>query len=119
MPPPTRRRSAPVMIDKVELRVPHSVPYTRDFGHLYRELRNDPKGPFRPSAHYSRVADLRDYGHPVILHTHNVHDKKGNFKLELVETGGMSYRQMGKEAGRIFDTQVGLLEPMRIDLATD
>jgi hypothetical protein len=107
------------MIDKVELRVPHFVPYSRDFGHLYQELRNDPKGPFKRSMHYLSVADLRDYGHPVILHTHNIHDKKGNFKLELIETGGMYYGQMAREITRIFDAEAGPLEPMRVDLAAD
>jgi hypothetical protein len=109
-----------VMIDKVELRVPYFTRYTADFGRLYQELRNDRKGPFGPSRHYLSVADLREYGHPVILHTHNVHDKKGgNFKLELIETGDKSYRDMEKEISRIFDTGAGSLRLMRVDLAAD
>jgi hypothetical protein len=107
------------MIDKVELRVPHFVPYTGDFSQLYRELRNDPKGPFKHSAHYLAVADLRDYGYPVILHTHNVHDKCGNFKLELIETGGMTYSGMARQVARVFAVDVGRLELMRLDLAAD
>jgi hypothetical protein len=107
------------MIDKLELRVPHFVPYCSDFSHFYRELRNDPKGPFKPSAHYLAVADLRKHGHPVILHTHNVHDEHGNFKLELIETGGMTYSGMVREIARIFDTDVGRLDTMRVDLAAD
>jgi hypothetical protein len=107
------------MIDKLELRVPHFEPYTPDFGRLYQELRNDPKGPFKPSAHYLSVADLRDHGYPVILHTHNIHDKKGNFKLELVETGGKTYREMAREVSRIFETEPGPLGVMRLDVAVD
>ena len=107
------------MIDKADVRVPHFVPYTPDFSHLYRELRYDPKGPFKPSAHYLAVADLREYGYPVTLHAHNVHDKPGNHKLELIETGGMSYRQMGREISRVFDTPAGPLDLIRVDLAAD
>lgn len=108
-----------MMIDKVELRVPNFVPYTPEFGKLYQDLRKDPKGPFRSSAHYLGVADLREYGHPVILHTHNTHDKKGNFKLELIEAGDKSYRKMAQEITGIFDVEPGQLELMRVDLAAD
>jgi hypothetical protein len=99
--------------------VPHFAPYSADFGQVYKELRNDPKGPFKPSAHYLSVADLRDYGYPVILHSHNVHDRRGNHKLELVETGGMSYRNMAATITRIFEEEPGPLSLMRVDLAAD
>ena len=95
------------MIDKADVRVPHFVPFTPDFGHLYKELGRDPKGPFKAAQHYTRVADLREYGHPAILHVHNVHGKSGNHKLELVETGGMTYRRMGAEISPIFATPSG------------
>jgi hypothetical protein len=107
------------MIDKVDLRVPGYVPYSPSFSLLYQELRNDPKGPFRPSQHYSASADLRKYGHPAILHTHCTRDKKGNHKLELLDTGVMGYSQMRNEIQRIFDTPPGHLQVMRVDLAAD
>ena len=40
------------MIDKVEFRVQHFMPYTCDFSKLDQELRNDPKGTLIPAAHY-------------------------------------------------------------------
>jgi hypothetical protein len=107
------------MIDKVELRIPHSVIYSRQFCQTYQALRNDPKGPFRPSQYYLAVADLRKFGYPVILHTHNLHDRRGNHKLELVETGATRYSQMRSEVERIFDVDPGRLDLMRIDLAAD
>ena len=107
------------MIDKVDLRVPGYVDYTPEFSALYQELRNDPKGPFRTSQHYLASADLRKFGHPVILHTHCTRDKKGNHKLELLDTGVMGYSRMGNEISRIFNTPPGQLEIMRVDLAAD
>lgn len=107
------------MIDKVDLRVPEYEPYTGKFSALYREIRNDPKGPFRPSQHYLASADLRKYGYPVILHTHCTRNKNGGHKLELLDTGGMTYSQMRDEIQRIFDTPPGPLNVMRVDLAVD
>jgi len=107
------------MIDKVELRVPGFTAYSPQFSKLYQEIRNDPNGPFRPTAHYLASADLRSYGYPAVLHTHNIHDKQGNHKLELIETGRLKYTQMRQEIQRIFDTESGPLELMRVDLAAD
>jgi hypothetical protein len=110
-----------VMIDKVELRIPHGTPFTGPFGRLYRDLSKDPRGPLRRSQHYMTVADLRSFGHPVILHTHNLHDRQGNHKLELVETGSMTYSRMSHEIERVFlvRTNRDWLELMRLDMAAD
>jgi hypothetical protein len=107
------------MIDKVELRVQGFTPYSPEFSRLYQEIRNDPRGPFRPSRHYIASGDLRKYGHPAILHTHSLHDKHGNHKLELIETGKMTYVQMRQAIHGIFDVDTGPLELMRVDLAAD
>lgn len=110
-----------MMIDKVELRIPNFIHFAGPFNRLFRDLRNDPKGPFHPSQHYMTVGDLRDFGYPAILHMHNVHDKRGNHKLELVETGAMAYSQMRHEIERVFavNTNRDGLELMRLDLAAD
>ena len=108
-----------MMIDKVELRVPGFTPYSPQFGKLYQEIRNDPKGPFRQTQHYLASADLRPYGFSAILHTHNIHGKHSNHKLELIETGKMNYTQMRQEIHRIFDSATGPLELIRVDLAAD
>jgi hypothetical protein len=110
-----------VMIDKVELRIRNFIHFAGPFNRLFRDVRNDPKGPFRNSLHFMAVGDLRDYGYPVILHTHNVHDRCGNHKLELIETGEMTYSQMRYQIERIFavNTNRDGLELMRLDLAAD
>jgi hypothetical protein len=108
-----------VVIDKIALRVPWCTPYSPEFSKLYQEIRRDPKGPFRPSPHYLAAADLRTYGYPVLLHTHNTHDKVGNHKLEFLETGKLGYSQIRKQIHRIFNTDTGSLPIMRVDLAAD
>lgn len=107
------------MIDKVTLRVPFDAPYAAKFGDLYKAIRNDPKGPFHQGQHYIATADLRDYGHPVVLHTHCLRDERGNHKLELIDTGAMSYSGMRHEINRIFATSTATLGVMRLDLAAD
>jgi hypothetical protein len=107
------------VIDKVALRVSGYTPYSPEFDEFYRDSRNDPKGPFRPSPHYLAAADLRAYGFPVLLHTHNLHDKFASHKLEFLETGTLGYTQMRREIHRIFDTDAGSLAIMRLDVAVD
>jgi hypothetical protein len=107
------------VIDKVELRVPGFTPYSSGFSKLYQEIRNDPRGPFRASAHYLAVADLRPYGYCALLHTHNLHGADGSHKLELLETGKLAYSQIRKEVERIFDTPPGPLVVTRVDCAAD
>ena len=48
-----------------------------------------------------------------------VHGKTGDHKLELVDTGEMSYARIQREVSRIFDIDPGQLSVMRIDLAAD
>src|SRR5215472_3362920 len=92
------------MIDKVELRIPAQARFTAKFDRLYREIRNEPKlNPFRGSQHYSAVGDLRAFDYQAILHMHCARDKKGNHKVELLDTGAMSYAAMHNEVERIFD----------------
>jgi hypothetical protein len=58
------------MIDKLELRVPSQARFSHKFGRLYKEICNEPKvNPFHPSQHYQSVADLRPFGHDVVLHS--------------------------------------------------
>ncbi len=107
------------MIDKVELRIPSSIRFSEEFGRVYKDIHADPKNPFRQSQHYLSVGDLRRFGYQSILHMGNVHDKVGNHKLELVETGGKFYGEMADEIRRLFAVEPGSLDLMRVDLAAD
>ena len=107
------------MIDKIDVRVPAQTPYSRGFGSLYGELRRSPDDPFRDSRHYGAVADLRPYGYEAILHAHCKHGRKGNHKLELLDTGSMTYPRMRTEIERLFAVHANTLPLMRIDLAAD
>ena len=106
------------VIDKVEVRIPARTQFSDTFRHLYAEHSGDVKV-FRPSQHYVRAGDLRSLGHPAILHIHCIHEKHGNHKLELVDTGEMKFIDMQKEILRIFDIEPSHLDLMRIDLAAD
>jgi hypothetical protein len=107
------------MIDKVDLRVFADAPYSAKFNALYTEIRNSPRGPFRQGRHYLASADLREYGYRVILHTHCIHGERGDHKLELVDTGAMTYAQMAREITDVFDVTPENLHVMRVDLAAD
>lgn len=108
------------VIDKLELRVPSHAIYTADFGILYSELRTGQgKDPFHGTRHYVAVADLRPYGFDVILHAHCKHGTQGNHKLELVETGRKSFKELVSEINRIFVVDAMQLATMRVDLTAD
>jgi hypothetical protein len=108
------------LIDKVEVRIPAQAQFTRKFGSLYREVRNNPKvDPFRGSRHYLYVGDLRAFGYSAILHIGCVRDKAGNHKVELLDTGVMSYAGMRNEIEQMFDLDARRLALMRVDLAAD
>jgi hypothetical protein len=108
------------MIDKVEVRIPAKAEFSREFGSLYRDIRGNPKAdPFRGSRHYLYVGDLRKFGYEAILHMGCVRDKHGNHKLELLDTGAMSYAAMRNEIERIFKLDPRWLPLVRVDLAAD
>ncbi len=107
------------MIDKVEVRVPAQAQFSKEFGSLYRELRCSRVDPFRDSRHYTSAGDLRPFGYEAILHMGCTRDKKGNHKLELLDTGTMSYAGMHNEIERVFDLDARRLDLMRLDLAAD
>lgn len=106
------------MIDKLDIRVPAPVPYTREFSAIYVDLRNDPKGPFHAAQHYEAVADLRNYGYEAILHTHCKHGR-GDHKIELIDAGARPFDFLTHEIRQIFEANASGLELIRVDLATD
>ncbi len=108
------------MIDKLELRIPGRAVYTSEFGNLYSELRTGQgKDPFHGTRHYIAVADLRPYGFDVVLHAHCKHGEEGNHKLELMETGQKSFKELVSEINRVFVVDPMQLGIMRVDLTVD
>jgi hypothetical protein len=107
-----------LVIDKCDVRVPKGVPFTRDFGKLYPELRNAEKSPFRSSSYYLARGDLRKSGHEAILHVsckYGDHDHK----IELVDAGLHCFQFLVNEVERIFDINPLKLDLMRVDFAAD
>lgn len=106
------------MIDKLDLRVPRVTPFSPGFSAEYVELRNDPKGPFRQSQHYSAVGNLQQNGRDVVLHTFCKHGK-GDHKLELLDAGTKSWTDLLQQARQIFTINPSSLEVIRVDFAVD
>ena len=106
------------VIDKVEVRIPAAAPYSEEFSRVYSEHCGDPRI-FRPSQHYLRAGDLRGLGYQSILHAHCLHGKASNHKLELIDTGELSFLEIQREIQRVFDVDPWQLGVMRIDLAAD
>jgi hypothetical protein len=115
------------MIDKLEVRIPSAAHYTREFAELYSEVAFEDaarsmkgqRGRLRPSRYYHTVADLREFGHDVILHSCARLGKGGDHKIELVNTGTMGFSRMVNEISKIFDIDPERLAIMRLDLAAD
>jgi hypothetical protein len=107
------------VIDKLEIRVPHEAPFRREFAALYRQLAWEQPRLLKSSRYYGTVVDLRDFERPVILHNSARLSKSGDNKIELVETGGMSYARMHSEIEQIYDIDPQRLSVMRVDLAAD
>lgn len=110
------------MIDKLEIRVPTGTRLMPEVESLFFKVGG------RPSRHYLRVHDLRPYGYNAILHHTCLHGKpadigqqgpRGNHKLELIDTGMMSYEDMLEEIEYVFRTNAKRLSIMRLDLAVD
>jgi len=115
------------MIDKLEVRVPRSVPYRPAFAELYRQIawedaeRSIEGLPRRitPSRYYESVVDLREFGNEVILHNSARLGKNGDYKIELLETGKMGFSHMIQEIEEIFDVDPEALSVTRVDLTAD
>lgn len=105
------------MVDKLEVRIPAPVQFTEEFRYFHREMYGNPKV-FRPSKLYIQVGDLREYDYPMLLHLCARHGK-GAHKVELLETGGMTYSGMRSAIERVFEMDAELAEVMRLDLAAD
>ena len=100
--------------------LPAGAPFSKEFGRFYCDVRQDPRvDPFRSARHYERVGDLRLFGYELILHLDCLWGKRGNHKVELPDSGAMSYAGMRNEIERVFDLDARRLALMRVDLAAD
>jgi len=102
------------VIDKLEVRVPADSRFTPKFDAL---LLSTWDNSFARSRHYQGVADLRRLDCQAILHfkARQTHDHK----LELIDTGIASYRELIARMEQVFVIDALDLEVMRVDLAAD
>lgn len=106
------------MIDKLDLRIPSLTEWAPSFAPIGAMLRRGPVGPFRCSRFYRYVGDLREYDIDAILH---LEFKFGEctHKVEIIDAGKKTLREMEDVVKRIFTVDVDTLEIMRVDLAAD
>lgn len=107
------------MIDKLELVVPNNVDFAGKFSALYSDIRGSELDPFRPSREYTSVGDLRPFGISAIVHLWSKRGKMARHKLELIDCGSMSMREMEHEVAEVFDANPAKLEVRRLDAAAD
>ncbi len=106
------------MIDKLDLRVPGHVPFTKQFADVYQfESRNEKR--WRKSNHYVRVANFEDCGYEMLLHMGCTMTKQPIHKLEVLRAGDKTVPQMRELAGSVFDMNPDDLGIMRVDLTAD
>jgi hypothetical protein len=112
------------MIDKLDLGIPISAPYTRSFSNILT-IADSPewsKSTKAGGAHYRRRTDLRELSGgelPVILHRGNMHNSRADDKVELIETAKYKLGDM-KEIVRsmyVFPPDDGRV--LRLDAAAD
>ncbi len=110
------------MIDKLEVRIPHhrsGPPFSPEFGRIFTQLLNDPKGPFQRSRYYELFANLQPYGYDAALHLWSKRGKVPTHKLELLDTGTMPFSRMVNEVEQIFALNALRCEVTRVDCAAD
>lgn len=76
-------------------------------------------GVFRQSKHYARMADLRPFGIEAILHERCHMTKKPNHKLEILETGSKTLREIEAIQRQCFHMNPKDAGIIRVDLTAD
>jgi len=110
------------LIDKLDVRVGWEAPLSGEVSRIMRETTGTKQNPFRPSQHYTAVADLRPFDIPAVLHIgcrHGRASQSGNHKIELIDTGKDGYGGMLMTMERVFFADPRQHEIMRVDLAAD
>lgn len=101
------------MIDKIELRLPPWVDFTKVVSDQIRS-----PGVLRRGLHYSRVLDLRPHGLDALLHYSKRREPRTH-KLELIDTGDKPYSDLCALIGNVVEYDMNRLELMRLDLCAD
>lgn len=108
------------MLDKVEARIPYGASFQPEFRFLPQELKYAGlSSTVKKSQHYAGTCDLRPFKIPAIVHINYKRGSIKNHKLELLQSGRMSLRQMGEAIVKVFDVDPEEMRLMRTDFAAD
>lgn len=105
------------MIDKLEVRIPRETEFSDEVRKLFGEICRQPTA--GTGRYYRNAVDLRPFGHSSLLHMECKWPGNGNHKLELLDTGSMTYTEMQGEIERVVAGDSAKLRVMRVDLAAD
>lgn len=111
-------------IDKLDVGISRKASYRNSFAKLI-EISQSPE--WRAKAvtdggHYRQRIDMREVSGgelPVIVHFGNKHDSKADDKVELIETGGQTLRQMKETISEMYIFPPDDARVMRLDLCSD
>jgi hypothetical protein len=112
------------LIDKLDLGVNNRADYTRAFSKVL-SIADRPEWRdkvWKQGGHFRRRGDLREVSGgelPVILHMGNLHDRKADNKVELIETGKMGIQEMRDTVESMFVVPADECRVLRLDCAAD
>jgi hypothetical protein len=107
------------VIDKTDLRVQTTTPYTKRFREVLEASWRQERSPWRESKYFQSTADFRPYGYDVRLHLYSTMTQEPIHKLEIYDTGEKTYQDMHRLVASVFDCDPGRLGLMRVDLCAD
>jgi hypothetical protein len=109
-----------LLIDKLDIRIPRKVLFTREFTEVYEASRRGGRSPWRRSEYFGSSADFRPFGYDVRLHMNSRRSGSESFnKLEIYEAGDKSLSEMRRLTASIFEVDPDRLGLMRVDLCAD
>jgi hypothetical protein len=109
------------VIDKLELRLDSGIYFRPQIRSAIREVDFlTDRRRAKASQHYGGVLDLRPLGTDGLLHYRCKRDgASGDHKLELLDSGKRVYSGLVSQIDNVVDSDLDLLEIMRIDLCAD
>jgi hypothetical protein len=105
------------MIDKLDLRIPRLIPFSRSFKEHYDELHT--KNVFHRTDYYAHSADLSAYGIDARLSLYALKGRENGHKLELRRVSRMSRTEIQQVIRAVFDVFPNTLKVARVDFAVD
>lgn len=104
--------------------MPGKSRFTREFARIYKDASDQatfgrPSPVFHKSRFYASAGDFSSYGIPVMLHMDCTMTAKPNHKLEILQAGEKTLREMRDIGSSIFEDEPERWGVLRCDLTAD